>query len=68
MSDKLTLREAYDLVLGGTLAISPPLYKLALQEIANMLGRTVDNDFMSEIKQLEKQLGEEYLKEELDYW
>jgi hypothetical protein len=59
MKDKLQLRRAYDIVLGGTMAISPRLYSIALQDIARLVGRVVDNEFLNDIKEISREISEE---------
>lgn len=59
MKDKIHLRRAYDTVLGGTMAISPRLYSIALQDIARLVGRIVDDEFLNDIKEISRDISEE---------
>lgn len=45
----ITLTEAYEMVLGGVMAISPDLYRSALQKMAELTGREVDAAFIAEV-------------------
>lgn len=53
---KISLRDAYLTVLGGVLACSPKRYENSLQAIARMTGRTVDDEFRTEIRIIENSI------------
>lgn len=48
----ISLIEAYDHILGGVMAISPDLYKTALEKIAEMTGRENNEQFQLEIAEI----------------
>lgn len=52
----LSLKDACTTILGGVGAMSPELYGGALQKIAEMTGRTVDEQFKSEVTECLKTL------------
>jgi len=53
----LSLPEAYAAVLGGVMAISPALYALACDRIAQLTGRVNDATFREEIRRYAKTLS-----------
>lgn len=64
---KISLREAYDCVLGGTMAISPPLYNQALKDIARLVNREFNDEFKADIKEIQKQISNENEGKNLDW-
>ncbi len=44
-----SLRDAYNIVLGGVMAISPELYSQALRKMAQLMGRVNDDAFQKEV-------------------
>jgi hypothetical protein len=64
---KISLREAYDCVLGGTMAISPPLYNQALKDIARIANREFNDKFKADIKEIQKQISAENKEKDLDW-
>lgn len=56
MSKKpITVKEAYDIVLGNVLAISPEYYKQAMERIAKLTGRNNDEILCHEIMAISSQ-------------
>ena len=53
---KISMRDAYLTVLGGVSACSPKRYENSIQAIAQMTGRTVDDEFRTEIRVIENSL------------
>ncbi|RTK99325.1 MAG: hypothetical protein EKK57_09830 [Proteobacteria bacterium] len=66
-NNPLSLRESYDAVLGGIMAISPPLYREALKEVARLAGREFDDKFRKDISDIQKQISEENKGKNLDW-
>ena len=52
----MTLKAAYDHILGGCIAISPDMYGVALRDIAKLCGREVDDAFKKEVRDHERTL------------
>lgn len=53
---KPTLREAYEIVLGGVMAMSPKRYENSLAAIARIVGREVDSEFRIDIAVIQSSL------------
>jgi hypothetical protein len=45
----VSMAEAYEAVLGGVMAIAPDFYSLALEQMAQLMGRTNDDAFRAEV-------------------
>lgn len=56
MTNPPSLSQVYDAYLGGVLAMSPELYREALDAIAARLGRENDEVFRAEVQAYEKTL------------
>lgn len=51
-SQTIPLAAAYEIVLGGVMAISPDLYRRALERMAAMTGRVNDEAFRAEVDKI----------------
>jgi hypothetical protein len=54
--EQLNLKNAVRAVLGGVGACSPLFYRDALLDIADMVGRTVDDAFRAEVEEILRSL------------